>query len=107
MDRGLPWTDEVRLGFLELWITFAKYPWFFNIGGNNKKMAKDTINQLLDTQKMMVNGEMIPLKEVSTSWQTVFDNLSGKMTATGKGKGFSFDSQKPFLQHVDDHMKGM
>ena len=107
MPKGLPWTDEIRLGFLDLWISFAKYPWFHKIGGENKKMAKDTINQLLDKQKIMVKGELLPVKEVSSSWHTIFDNLSGKVAATGKGKGFSFDSMKPFLQHVDDHMKGI
>ena len=106
MERGLPWTDEIRLGFLELWISYAKYPWFFKMGGKNKKMAKETINQLLDTQKLLVQGEELPLKKVSSSLETVFDNLSGKVASTGKGKGFSFDPLKPFLEHADDHMKG-
>ena len=102
----MQWTDEIRLAFLDLWMSFAKYPWFYKMGGSNKKMARDTINQLLDTKTVVLKGETIPLKEVSTSWETVYDNLSGKVTATGKGKGFSFSPLKPFLEYVDDQMKG-
>ena len=103
--RGLTWTDEIRLAFLELWMRYAKYPWFYKMGGTNKKMARETATQLLDSQKIVVKGESVPLNQV-TSVDTVLDNLMGKRGAGGKGKGFSFDPMKPFLEFVDDQMKG-
>ena len=106
VTRGLTWTDEIRIAILELWINFAKYPWFHKMGGSNKKMARETITKLLETQKIVVKGKSLPLCHV-TSVDTLLDNLMGKRTVGGKGKGFSFDPLKPFLEYVDDHMKGM
>ena len=41
------WTDEIRLGILELWIQWAQYPWFHKMGGPNKKLVVETIEDLL------------------------------------------------------------
>ena len=104
--RGHQWTDEIRIGVLELWIQWAQYPWSFKMGGSNKRLVRETIEELLRSAMIVIGGESQPLREVTTSWETVFDNLKGKVT-NGKGKGFSFDHLKPILSYIDDYMKGM
>ena len=93
------------MGVLEMWINYAKYPWFYEMGGDNKKMARETITNLLRKQNIVVKGESLPLCQV-TSLDTMMDNLMGKNAAKGKGKGFSFAPLMPFLQVVDNHMIG-
>ena len=102
----MDWTDEVKIGVLGLWIQFAQYPWYHNNGGANKKLVRETIEDLLRTKEILVGGALLPLREVTTSWETVLDNLRGKVNGKGKGKGFSFDHTKPMLEYIDDHMKG-
>ena len=43
----------------------------------------ETIEELLRTGQIFVGGQMVPLKEVTTSWETVYDNMTGKI-ANGK-----------------------
>ena len=106
VKKGHQWSDEIRIGILKLWIQWAEYPWSFNMGGSNKKLVRETIEELLRSATIEICGEELPLREVTTSWETIHDNLKGKVNPNGKGKGFSFDHLKPILSYIDDYMEG-
>ena len=42
--RGLPWTDEIALEFLGLYIDWAEYPFYHNLKGNTN--LKDKCRQV-------------------------------------------------------------
>ena len=73
----------------------------FVVINNYLFVCRRTIDGLLRSQSINVNGKKIPLAAVSASFDTWFDRLKGKA-----GKGFSFDRNRSILEFVDDKMRG-